>query len=120
MDLSLENVTSLEVSQGRRSRAGEGAMIGSGVGLATGLLAGAIVDHAIRSYPEYQDANNNAVVLLGAIGLAGGLGIGAMIGAMSKGESWHRLSLARLRVSALPDSRSPVLARGSVRFEVTF
>lgn len=122
MDLSLENVTRLEVSQGRKSGIGRGILLGGGLGLATGATAGAILGFGLSSYPEYRnsEAPVRGALVLGGIGLAAGVGIGAIIGAMSKVESWHGLSLDRLRVSILPDSRSGAPIGGSVRFEVAF
>jgi hypothetical protein len=122
MELPLETVTRLDVSQGRRSKAGRGAVIGGGVGLATGALAGAILAQGLSQYPDYQDPGF-AVQVVGAfsgIGLAAGLGVGAVIGAISKGESWQALSLDRMRVSVLPDSRSGAPTGVAVGFQVTF
>jgi len=117
MDLSREHVVKLEVSQGKKSKPLKGAIVGVGVGLAIGVIVGAIVG------PEIDNSDNGsfrAAPFLAGFGLASGVGIGTLIGAIRKGESWQALALDRLRVSVLPDSRSRGPMGVAVRFETAF
>lgn len=117
MDLSREPVTGLEIGKGKKSRTVRGALVGGGVGLATGVVAGAILG------PKIDNSDNGtfrAAPFLARIGLAGGVAIGALIGTINKGESWENVSLDKLRVSVQPDLRSRGLMGVAVRFEKKF
>lgn len=97
--LALGSLSRLEVSEGHRSNAGKGALIGGGIGLALGgafsLIAAPRVDTEVPT-SDY--------LLLTGIAAAGGAGIGALIGSFSKSERWREYPLDRLRVGLLPSS----------------
>ncbi len=70
--------TTIEVSGGKRSQAGRGAMLGAAVGVMPGLL---------MTFGDYNtdDGSPGAVAVLGA---AGGAALGAAIGWAIKSERW--------------------------------
>jgi hypothetical protein len=81
-------VRRLEVSVGRHSRAGHGAIIGSAVGGALGLLA---VASSGGDY-YYTDGEKAA----GVVGLtAMGAGVGALIGGLTHSERWQEVNVMR-------------------------
>lgn len=81
-------VRRLEVSVGRHSHAGRGAVIGSAVGGALGLLA---VASAGNDY--YYTDGEKAV---GVVGLtAMGAGVGALIGGLTHSERWQEVDVVR-------------------------
>jgi hypothetical protein len=89
--IALEHVRGLEVSAGRKSSAGSGALIGFLVGAPAGVISGATCDCGNRA---------GAVVVLGAITGGLGAGLGAIIGAVEKHDVW--------RVVPLPGPRGQV------------
>jgi hypothetical protein len=86
------SVTRFERSRGRHSNAGRGALIG-GVSLgAAGLILG--VGASAESNSGWgPDIGAEEVVLATLIMGAAGTGIGALIGAASKGERWEPLTI---------------------------
>ncbi len=102
-EIPLGSLTRLEVSQGKKSNVGKGALIGglvgAGVGLALGLAASAEDSEGFAPVgPE------GAGDVLGVSAIMGGLGagIGALIGAISPGERWKEVPLDRLRIDVTP------------------
>ena len=96
------DVRRVELSVGRHSHAGRGAVIGAVVGGALGLLA---VASAGDDY-YYTDGEKVA----GAVGItAMGAGVGALIGGLTHSERWQELSDVRssgVSLIVAPASRS--------------
>ncbi len=97
--ISLTDVTRLEVSQGRKSNALKGLLIGGLVGTPIGAAVGGVVGSIAHGLDEAH-ASMAAYVATGALvfGAAGGL-VGLGIGALSSSERWKEVPLDRLRVS---------------------
>jgi hypothetical protein len=85
------SVTRFERSRGRRSNAGRGALIGGlslgGLGLVIGI--GAAAEDNSYSFDVRAEDVALGTLILGATGA----GLGALIGAASKGEKWEPLSI---------------------------
>ncbi len=94
MTLTRNQVSKLEVSLGRKSNVGRGALVGAGVGLAVGAIAGGIIGASWPDAPE--PAWLTGAAALGAIGLGAGVGTGALIGAISRAERWEELPISRV------------------------
>ncbi len=98
------SMTSLEVSRGKKSKAGLGAIIGAPIGLVAGALIGYAASGGGGTFPlgeglERLEEGGDAMAagaLLG--GLTGGL-IGALIGSSIKVDRWETVPLDRIRVS---------------------
>jgi hypothetical protein len=81
-------VRRIEVSTGRHSHAGRGALVGSGVGGALGLL------FVMSSDGGYYYTDGEKVA--GAIGLtAMAAGVGALIGGLTHSEQWQEVDPVR-------------------------
>jgi hypothetical protein len=95
--LVIHSVTRLEVSEGRKSNVGKGALIGGGVGLALGggfaLLAASKVD---------TEVSTGEVLAFTGITAAVGAGIGALIGSLGGSERWTEYPMGHLRISLAP------------------
>ncbi len=91
--IPLAAVSKVELSRGKRSNAGRGAVIGAAVGAVPGLLVG------WGDSPEHE---NQRPVVVGAIGAAAGAGIGAAIGWAAKTEKWEAVETARFRAGLVP------------------
>ncbi|UCF21029.1 MAG: hypothetical protein JSU87_06470 [Gemmatimonadota bacterium] len=102
--IPLQSLTALEISRGKKSNVGKGALtgglIGAGIGLVIGIGAASEDGGFIEFGPEVVPA---AAVTVGACGA----GIGALIGLLSPGERWEEVPLDQLRVGP-----SPVAADG--------
>jgi hypothetical protein len=84
--VALSQVRRLDVSRGRRSRVGRGALLGTGIGTAAGLIVALIVgpsEHSDHFIPP--EAVQVVVTLLGTVG---GAATGAVVGAFSRTERW--------------------------------
>jgi hypothetical protein len=90
LSLSRTAISRLEVSRGRHSQAGLGALIGLAPGLAGGLVAGTIAHRET----QFINITTGGVVLITAMGGAVGAGLGALIGAAFTGDRWEVLPLA--------------------------
>ena len=90
---AMESAERVEVSEGRHSHAGKGALVGLGLGAGTGLILGLAVsaeECGEWCVIEVGTGEIAAVtVMLGAVGA----GIGALIGSFSHGERWRRVDL---------------------------
>jgi len=77
------SIATLEVSQGRRSRAGRGALLG--------LIGGAVGGSAFGPNPlaTKTAAQGFDPLAFGIVGAFGGLGLGALVGSSIHLESWH-------------------------------
>ena len=87
------SVTRLERSRGRRSNAGQGALIGGVIGGAMGLIGGigAEADNSDWGIEIGAKGIALATLFFGATGA----GLGALIGAASKGEKWEPLTIPK-------------------------
>jgi hypothetical protein len=83
-----ELVEQFEMSSGRRSRAGRGAVIGLLSGLAGGVGVGVYLA-ASEDFGETQGLDVLVPVALGLGGGLAGLGLGALIGSFIHTETWH-------------------------------
>jgi hypothetical protein len=85
------SVTRFERSRGRRSNAGRGAVILGAIGGAAGLILGigAAADNSSWGIEIGPEGVALATLLMGATGA----GLGALIGAASKGERWEPLAI---------------------------
>ncbi len=113
---ALDSVTALEVSRGRHRRWGRGALIGSVVGGAVGLILS--VTYVAEDCVWGCDGDEAAVI--GFITALGGTGagiIGAGIGAVVKTERWKKVPLERLRVSFAPRRDGRVLMGVAIAFQ---
>ena len=85
------SVTRFERSRGRRSNAGKGALIGGLSVGAAGLIIG--IGAAADNSSWGLDVGVEDVALVTLITGAAGAGLGALIGAVSKGERWEPLAI---------------------------
>ena len=98
--LPLASVTKIEVSRGRKSKAGTGAgigaLVGAGTGAAMGFSDGDDPPLFSEGEPFLFSAEQKAG--LGAIA-GGGIGaiIGALIGANQKSDRWEEVPLEKVR-----------------------
>lgn len=88
------SVTRFERSRGRRSNAGQGALIGGVTGGAMGLIGG-IAAEAESSGSWGIDVGPEGIALATLFFGATGAGLGALIGAASKGEKWQPLTIPK-------------------------
>jgi len=95
LGIPLTGIEALEVSRGRHSKAGRGALIGLGVGAGLGVLAGAAGGCDVNAEPTTGD--RAACAAVGALGLGlTGAGLGALIGALSSSDEWVTVPLSSL------------------------
>ena len=109
-------IASLQVRQSH-TRAGKGALIGGGVGLAAGL--GLVI--ALESGDHC--GGNEGPALCTAIGVAGtvattagGALSGAVAGGMTHTDRWERVDPRRLSVAVMPDPHGGIRGRLAIRF----
>jgi len=96
--ISFISVKSLEVSRGRKSKRGQGALIGLALGAGIGYLSassGANNPQAAEPKDFYYKTRIPAFALYGS-------GIGALIGWATKVERWQAIPLDRVRLGFLP------------------
>ena len=98
-------ITQLDVSMGKRSRIGRGALIGLFAGAAVGAGVGAAVGGG-----QNGDGGSYAglgALVFGGIGAAGGLVVGTVIGAATTTDQWRRVLSDGVRVglAVTPDGR---------------
>ncbi len=109
----VDRVTRLDVSRGRKTNTGTGAVIG--------LLVGGVVGAAI-GYASYEEGGFGDlgpgvnVVAGGVIGGLGGLVTGAFIGLAIQTDRWREVPLDRVRVSLGPQRDGRLGLGASVRF----
>jgi len=84
-------VTKWEVSQGRQSHAGRGAL--------WGLLAGAAAGVALAAA---DDADGGWYAVAGAFCGGAGAGVGALVGSLHKTERWEEVEKKSLRIGVVP------------------
>lgn len=102
LQVPLASVTRLDVHQGRKGNVGKGAIIGTLVGVPTGLALGILYQQACSDSIETGETCL-ALIPIGAVavGLAGAL-VGGTIGALIKTDRWEEVPLDQLRVSVGP------------------
>ena len=101
-EVPLASLNLLEVSRGRHSSSGKGALIGMFAGASGGVAAGFVVCNHGNCDSSMGDLTG---IFAGALGLGGGLfgaGIGAIIGGAISTERWERVSVRDLRVGIGP------------------
>lgn len=94
-EIRFSHIERLEVSQGRKTNAARGAVIGTLIGGGVGTVVGLIGKSAGSDLPS------NLAVTTGAIGAGGGLLIGTLLGAASQSDRWVRVSPEQLKVSLI-------------------
>jgi hypothetical protein len=101
-------INRLQVSRGRHSKAGLGALIGLATGLGGGLVAGTIAHRET----QFINITTGGVVLITALGGAVGAGLGALIGSAFKADRWETVPLVSLETVGRADSRPGHLTIG--------
>ncbi len=81
----------LEVSRGRRSNAGKGALLGLAIGAGAGLALGVAASAEECSGIGCTEVGPGEVVAVMAFFGATGAGLGALIGAASHSERWEQV-----------------------------
>ncbi len=112
MNFPLAFVTRLEVGRNRQY-AGRGAVIGLALG---GVGGGVLLGVACANDSFTQHATVGCAVLGAVVFGAGGVLIGALIGAISTGTRWEEVPLDRLRVTVAPQRDGRFRLGLSVRF----
>ncbi len=118
LSLPVNPWTRLDVSRGRKTNTGEGALIG----LLVGGVMGAVIGYA--SYEECVGGRDCLgdlglgvnVAAGGVIGVLGGLVAGAFIGLAVETDRWREVPLDRVRVSLGPQRDGRYGLGASVRF----
>jgi hypothetical protein len=105
LTVPLNAISTLEVSHGRHSHAGRGALIGGStlglLSLATfGMMASAPNGDLMRLEGGWGDA-----LALTAAGTAVGVGVGALIGSLSDSERWQDVPISSIRVAPVSLNR---------------
>ena len=88
LEIRLSQIERLEVSQGKKSNAGTGALVGGLIGTAVGVVVGLIIK-------EGADVQADLPVITGAIGAGGGVLIGTLAGASDQSDRWVEVPLGR-------------------------
>lgn len=96
--LPLDRVRQLEISVGRQSNAGKGALIGFGVGAATGLALGI---GCASSDSFFQCSGSQVVESTVVFGFIGA-GVGGLVGLASSSEHWEKVPAGPVHVSLAP------------------
>ncbi len=112
----LASLTSLQVSRGKRSLAGPGAVVGMLTGGIAGVslaLSACKVEGACRSNGE--DKTVVVALVLGVGGAALGAGVGALLGAFKKVDRWEEVPLDAIRVGPAPNAPGGVAISVSLR-----
>ena len=84
-------IARLEVSRGRRSNAGKGALLGAAIGAGAGLALGVAASAEECSGFGCTEVGPGEVVAVMALFGATGAGLGALIGAASHSERWEQV-----------------------------
>ena len=99
----LATLDRLEVSLGRKTQAGKGALIGLLVGGVAGVATGVLVCAPNPSCEGEDDSLTGLVALFfGGIGALAGTGIGALIGGITLVEQWQPIPLDRVSLGISP------------------
>lgn len=92
--VAMESIQRLEVSRGRRSRAGRGAL----VGFLAGAVTGAVTGYWICRGCEPDGLAGFVALVVGGMGALAGTGVGAIVGAIARTERWEPRPLTDLPV----------------------
>ena len=116
VQVPLASVTRLDVHKGRKGNVGKGAIIGTLVGVPTGLALGVFYQQACSNTSDIGETCL-ALIPIGAVavGLAGAL-VGGTIGSLIKTDRWEEVPLDQLRVSFGPQRDGRLGVGASVRF----
>ena len=121
------SVTEFEVTRGKKRNVGKGAVIG----VIVGGLSGAIIGYSTGDDPpgrfsptsgtpsyigDIRLTKKQQAMVLGILGSLGGLGWGALIGALKTTDRWEKASLDRLRVGLVPQRRGGLALSTSFSF----
>lgn len=114
LHVSFSAMNSLELSQERHSNTGKGALIGGllGAGLGFGLGVAAQADDCFCPGPP--DGAELVLISTASVGLLG-TGIGAIIGALTRSESWQPVPADKLRLGVSPVARQGATVSISIR-----
>lgn len=117
-EIPRDRITGVEISVGRKGNALSGMLIGTGVGVVTGLMVDAGGDDSSTSSIGDRVADEMfgtaGILLLGVIGA----GVGALIGHFVKTDQWAESSLAMPSIGLVPgdSGRIQLVAGWTVRF----
>jgi len=115
--LARSQVTRLEVSTGRHSSAGMGALIGAGIGVVGGVALGVAGQcNGDEVGWAYCFDSQGYTVGLGAVFGALGAGLGAVIGALTHHETWRSVEHAPSVGIILRPEDNRVAAGLSIKF----
>ena len=92
LEIRFSQIERLEVSQGKKSNAGTGALVGGLIGTVVGAVVGLVIRQG-------ADVQADLPVITGAIGAGGGVLLGTIVGATNQSDRWVEVPLARLKVS---------------------
>jgi hypothetical protein len=120
LEVPLSTVTRLEVSRGRSSNAGKGALIG----LVGGLVVGGVINYvacnaATSPRTCFESQEGTQYIFLGLWGASGAVGalVGALVGANVHRDRWESLPLEQLSLDTGSLRRRPVALKLSLRFQ---
>jgi hypothetical protein len=100
--IPLGPTTSVEISGGRRSKAGRGAVLGAAVGAMPGLL---------MTFGDYNSDPTYSPGAVAAVGAAAGAALGAAVGCALKSERWLPAEVPSVTAGVVP-------LRGGVGFSM--
>lgn len=119
LEVPLSTVTRLEVSRGRSSNAGRGALIG----LVGGLVVGGVINYvacnaATSPRTCFESQEGTQYIFLGLWGASGAVGalVGALVGANVHRDRWESLPLEQLSLHTGSLGRRPLALKLSLRF----
>ncbi|HMI31332.1 MAG TPA: hypothetical protein VK527_06300 [Candidatus Limnocylindrales bacterium] len=115
-EVPLASVNRFEVSRGRHSSSGKGALIGMFAGAAGGVAAGYVVCNHGNCDSSTGDLTGIWASALGLGGALFGAGIGAIIGGVIHTERWEKVSVHDLRVGIGPVGRECLGLRVAIAF----
>ena len=102
----LRSVARFEVSRGRKSRAGRGALIGALTGAAAGAVTGYLgCGDCGEGESFFAIDAAGAAALVGFVGAVVGTPIGAVIGSLFHTDRWSRVSPPAIRLGLLRSER---------------
>jgi len=119
IDVALNSLKGCRLSMGMKSRGVQGALVGGALGLGAGGMIGLIFGGCDHSNPDEWCVEGEewiAAAYLGAIGLAVGIGIGALAGSTIKQEIWKDVSRELLGLRIRPAQRGGLAVALSVNF----
>ena len=100
--IPIASIKRLDVARGRRSAAKEGAITGSLIGGALGIVAVHYLSQALCEGGSDCDASLEGYGIGFGMFAAGGAGLGALTGLAIKTDKWVRVPVSDLRVAVSP------------------